>query len=313
MSMNWYSIVAIIISAIALLVATKNYRRKAGVLVRGGFSMSSSRDCVDRYVSQVLIENLKDRAITIFAIYLRVGHNYYIEIEDLEESPLVLKAYETFHKQYGPIQFYGLNSNKVDLNSLFENEKVRKRLVLSTSDGKYVVPAKIKHWHPVGDFFKNHMTATLRPVRLLHKKKHIGGNIKYVVEFIPEEGEAEVVTIHPRDHELKMFRAFSLTLESLESVDSLRNYLQRKQEEGLLNCKCFEVHDVTEWKLKALDFYDGRTIHARYYGFWMYHLFGRLGTLLSDRALKKKNEKMRMGNNSRQQKVESVSVERAES
>ena len=311
MPTSWYSAAAIFISALALLIAAKNYRRKAGVLVRGGFSISSSRDCDDRYVSHVLIENLKDRAITVFAIYLRVGHNYYIEVEDLEESPLVLKAYETFQKQYGPIQFYGLNSNKVDLNSLLADHKLRKRLVLSTSDGKYVVPARIKHWNPVSDFFTNHLTATLRPVRLIHKQKHIGGNVKYIIEFTPHDGEAEVVPIHPRDHELKMFRTFSLTRESLESADSLKEYLQRKTEEGLLKCKSFEVHDVDEWRSRASDFYTGKTIHARYYGFWKYHLLGRMGTWLSDRALKKKNEKARLEQLS-QPKVESLPSERAE-
>lgn len=259
-----------------------------------------------------MIENLKDRAITVFAISLRVGHNYYIEIEDLDESPLVLKAYETFDRQYGPIQFYGLNSNKVDLNSLLSNEGIRKRLVLSTSDGKYVVPASIKHWHPVGDFFRNHMTATLRPVRLVHKKTHIGGNVRYIIEFIPLKGEAEVVLIHPMDYELKMFRKFSLTYESLESADSLRNYLQGKMEEGLLDCQNFEVHDVNEWKSRALDFYKGKTIQARYYGFWKYHLLGRVGTLLSNRALKKKNERTQLESQCKQRRLEKAPAEQSE-
>jgi hypothetical protein len=179
----------------------------------------------------------------------------------------------------------------MDLNALLASDKIRKRLVLSTSDGKYVVPASIKHWHPVGDYFVNHLTATLRPVRLMHKNKHIGGNVRYIVEFITEEGDAEVVPIHPRDHELKMFRTFSLTRESLESTDALRSYLQKKMEDGVLNCKSFEVHDVNEWKSRALDFYSGKTIQARYYGFWKYHLLGRVRTLLSDRALKRSNDK----------------------
>ena len=68
MPVYWYSISAICISTVALLVAVKNYRRKAGIFVRGSFAISSSRDCDDRYVSDVLIENLKDRAITVFSI-----------------------------------------------------------------------------------------------------------------------------------------------------------------------------------------------------------------------------------------------------
>lgn len=311
MPTNWYSTVALFVSALALLIAAKNYRRKAGLLVRGGFSISSSRACDDRYVSHVLIENLKDRAITVFAIYLRVGHNYYIEIEDLEENPLILKAYETFQKQYGPIQCYGLNTNKVDLNSLLVDKKIRKRLVLSTSDGKYVVPSRIKRWNPIGDYFSNHMTATLRPVRLMHKTVFIGGNVKYIIEFTPQKGEVEVVPVQSRDYELKMFRTFSLTRESLESADSLRDYLQRKFDEGLLTCKSFDVLDVDEWKSRALEFYSGKTIRARYYGFWKYHLLGRVGTWLSDREFKKKNKKARQETLLRP-KVKNLPAERAE-
>lgn len=286
----WFSIAAIFISTLALLIAVKNYWRKAGLLVRGSFGITSSRDCEDRYVSSVLIENLKDRAITIFAIYLRVGEGYYIEIEDFEESPLILKAYETFQKQYGPIQFYSVSSNKVNLNSLFENKKIRKRLVLSTSNGKYVVPASIKHWSPTGDFFRNYLTAHLRPIRLIHKAKHIGGNARYIIEFVPHEGKVEVVSIHPRDYELKMFNNFSLTRESLESADSLKNYLEKKIEEGLLKCKSYEVHDVNEWKLRNLKFYSEQTIKAVHYGFWRYNLMGRLGTWFSNRSMIKKNK-----------------------
>lgn len=269
MPVSWYSIAAICISTVALLVAIKNYRRKAGIFVRGSFAISSSRDCDDRYVSDVLIENLKDRAVTVFSIYLRVGHNFYIHIEDFEKSPLVLKAYETFQKRYGPIQFYGLNSNRVDLNSLLGDHKIRKKLILSTSDGKYVVPSSLRHWNPVGEFFKNHLTATLRPVRLTHKGKDIGGNIKYIIEFIPHEGEPEVVPIHPRDYELKIFRTFSLTRDALQSATALEEYLRTKSEEGVLKCNSFKVHDIDAWRSRE-DFYTDKTIHGRYYGFFTY-------------------------------------------
>jgi hypothetical protein len=45
--------------------------------------MASSVYCDDPYLSSLVIENLKDRAITIFEIYLKVGNHCYIQIEDL--------------------------------------------------------------------------------------------------------------------------------------------------------------------------------------------------------------------------------------
>lgn len=291
MSTPWYAIAAVCISTLALLVAAKNYWRKAGVFVRGIFSITSSRDCDDHYVSHVMIENLKDRAITVFCIYLRVGHSYYIEVDDLDEKPLVLKAYESFQKEYGPIQFYGINSNRMNLNALLKDQKVPKRLVLSTSEGKYVVPSRIRRWNPVGDFFRNHLTAVVRPVRTVFKDKHVGGNIRYVIEFFGHEGPREIVLIHPEDYRLKIFRTFSLTRESLESVESLKAYLQAKTDKGLLSAKSFSVHDVDAWRQRTSEFYDGELLEAEYFGPFKYHVVGRILTRISDRELEKQNAK----------------------
>lgn len=294
MSTPWYVIAAVCISAVALFVATKNYRRKAGIFVRGSFSIASSRDCDDQYVSNIILENLKDRATTVFSIYLRVGPNYYVEIEAFDEKPLLLRAYETYVKEYGPIQFYGINSNRMNLNALLKDARVPKCLVLSTSDGKYVVPSNIRRWSPVGDFFRNHMTAVVRPVRTVFKEKYVGGNIRYVIEFVGENGAAEIVPIHPEDFRLKMFRTFSLTRESLESVASLNAYLEEHLKNGKLLFRSFTVHDVDAWRQRASEFYTGKTIEAQYYGIFKYHIVGKVLTRISDRRLAKESAKQRL-------------------
>jgi hypothetical protein len=285
----WYAVAAICLSVIALFVATKTYLRKAGVLVRGAFSIASSRDCNDRYVSRVILENLKDRAITIFALYLRVGHSYYIEVEDFEEKPLILKPFETYQKEYGPIQFYGISNKRMNLNALLEDRKIAKRLVLSTPDGKYVVPTSMRTWSPIGDFFNNQMTAVVRPIRTLLKEKYIGGNIQHVIEFVGEGGTEEIIPIHPDDYELKVFRNFPLTRDSLASRDALDAYLQAQVDNGKLVCKSYVVHDVTTWRDRANEFYTGKTIEAKYYGLLQYHVAGWLFTRYSDWKLKRAN------------------------
>jgi hypothetical protein len=151
MTTPWYVIAALFVSATALFVAAKNYWRKAGIKVRGTYSIASSRDCNDKYVSTIILENLKDRAVTIFALYLRVGHSYYIQIEDFEDRPLLLRAFETYQKDFGPIQFYGINNNRINLNRLLDDRNIKKGLVLSTADGKYVVPSRIMQWNPIAD------------------------------------------------------------------------------------------------------------------------------------------------------------------
>lgn len=292
MNPSWYAIIALSVSTLALVVATKNYRRKAGILVRGEFNIASSIQCKDRYVSNMLIENLKDRAITIFAIYLQVGHSYYIELEDFEEAPLILKAYETFRKQYGPIQLYKTNSKRVNMNPLLEEVKIQKRLVLSTSDGKYIIPSRIKRWSPIGDSFKNSLTATLRPVILKHKGKYIGENVRYIIDLINEDHQ-ESILIYSNTTEHNNHLDFPLTSDSIESIEKLTAYLQKVKDEGALKCESFCVIDVGNRKSTTLSPHYSTTIEAPYHGFWEHHISGQAITWLLNRELKRINEKLR--------------------
>jgi hypothetical protein len=79
------SIVALLVSITALIYTVKTYILKSGAHVRGLFSIHSSISCEDKYVGRIALENMKDRATVIFKIYLLVGKNYYIELEDFEE------------------------------------------------------------------------------------------------------------------------------------------------------------------------------------------------------------------------------------
>src|SRR5258708_3289836 len=219
------ALISLSISSLALVIALKNYRRKTGTYIRGNITTASGRACNDTYVSEVVLENLKDRAITIFSIYLRLGLNYYVELEDLEASPLVLKPFETYRKEFGPIEFYGINGNKIILNELFSGAKAKNRLVLSTSEGKYKVPSSMRRWSPIGDFFRNHLTAVIKPVQSVYKNKYIGANVAYVVEIFGQNGDDEIVRLQLRDFELKVFRKFSLTQEALSSKENLEALL----------------------------------------------------------------------------------------
>ncbi len=290
MTPTWYLIVALSISTVALVIATMNYRRKSGSLVRGIFSIGSSIECNDLFVNSLILENLKDRAITVYAIYLRIGHNYYITLEKFEDKPLLLKAFETYQKEYGPIQFYGINTDRIDLNKLLQNPKVKRRLVLSTGDGKYVVPSPIKRWHPVGDFFKNHLTAIIHPVQITFKGKYLGSNIRYVVEFTGENGNEEIVLIHPEDFRVKKFRNFTLTKETLNTKESLETHLQEQMDNGKLICKKIVVHDTTLGQKNVGEFYNGKLLEAPYCGRFQYYIAGRLFTWSADRKLKRENK-----------------------
>jgi len=286
---------ALCVSISAFIVAVKNYLRKAGTFVRGSFSISSSVHSNGSYLSTLTLENIKDRAVTIFAIYLQIGSNYFLTIEDLTKKPLILRAFETHQQSYGPIEFYEVNTRRIDLEELLRSGKSRKRLVLSTSDGKYVVPSNLQRWNPIVHFFDNHLTAIITPVRSIYKTVPIGGTIKYFIEFTDSGGAEEIVPIHPDDFELKLFKTFQLTKESLETKDSLAAFLQQQVDAGKLVCKAFKVFDLEERRNTLAELFPGMPIKARPYSAFQYYVLGRLSTLYSNWQIRRTNRALAKG------------------
>ena len=141
--------------------------------LRGGYGTTSSIACEESFVSRVVLENLKDRPVTIYGIYLRVGYNIYIVIEDFAAKPLTLKAFETYQNDYGPIDFYSVGTNRIAVGKFLSDRKLKKRLIVSTSDGKYTVRKLMRQWDPVYDFFRNHLTSIVHPIRQYIKAKHM--------------------------------------------------------------------------------------------------------------------------------------------
>jgi len=285
------STVAMIVSIIALVYTAKTYLLKSGAHIRGSYGIcSSSVMSEEQYITSLTLENLKDRAVVIFKVYLRLGHNYFVEVENFEDSPLILRPFEAYKKEYGPIDFYGMNMDRIDINDLFSNKRIKKNIILSTSDGKYVVSSRIEHWDPVIDFFKNHFTAVIHPMRSIYKGKSYGLNAKYIVEFKMENGREEVVAIYPRDYEIKKFRNFRLTKESLDSKEALEEYLYNQIGVGLLNCEDILVHEMEIWRNEVYELKNKKVIQARYYNWFTYNIAGPVITKMSDYRLKRKNK-----------------------
>ncbi len=272
--------IPILISLTALFFAVRSYRRKSGILIRGSYAIGSSRACDDWYLSSITLENVKDRATTIFAIYLRLGYNNYIEIENFEKSPLILRAFETYKKDYGPIEFYSFNLFRIDIGKLLLDQKVKKQLFLSTSEGKYKVPLITPKWSPLSDYFSNHMTITAKTVRSIYKEKAIGSNIKYVVQVTTNNGEEEIIPIHFADYKLQVFNNFSLSKHDLESKANLELLLKTQIANGNLICKSFEVYNVQAWREKAHRYYLNHTVPVVTYGAIRYYVFGKIMSLI---------------------------------
>lgn len=284
------AISAMIVSLVALIYTVKTYILKSGTNIRGSYGKcSSSIYSDDQYVTNVTLENLKDRAIAIFEIYLKIGHNYFLEIETFDDQPLILKPFEVFYKEYDPIDLYSYGMSRIDLNKLLSNEKIKKQLVLSTSDGKYVVTSWIKRWNPIYDFFDNHLITVIQSCRTKYKGKSYGINVKYIVDIKMENGKEETIPIYPEDYKRKNFKKFNLSKESLDSKESLEEFLYEQVGNGLLNCKEITVHDFSVWRDEIYESENEKTIKAEYCNWFVYNFIGPLYTKLSDFRFHRKN------------------------
>lgn len=290
------SLIAIVISLFALIFTVKMYLLKLGCRIKGSFGIGSSVACEDKYVSHLILENLKDRAIIIYKIYLQLGYNYYLEVEDFQSDPLVLKPFEIYKKDYEPIDFYSVNLNRILINDFIDNKKVKKRLVLSTSMGKYKIKSNIKYWDPISIFFKNYTTALIRPMRSMYKGKSYGENVKFIIDII-KNGKTDTIAIYPEDYRIRKLKKFNFTRESLESKETIEAFLYKKAIDGLLNCDDFTVHEVEKWREEVYEWKDKKVIIAEYYNWWTSKVVGFIYTKYDNYKLNKENKELEIKRN----------------
>ncbi|HDS1038167.1 TPA: hypothetical protein QDZ42_001364 [Stenotrophomonas maltophilia] len=273
-----FPLLACLISLMALWVAVRNYQRKRGLDMRASFSVSSNIDCEDVYVSSLIIENVKDRACVIFAIYLQVGRSLYVNLVDFGDAPLLIKPFEAYAKDLGPIEHYQANFSRFNINELMRSRDVRKRLVCSTSEGRYAVPSRMKRWDPLMSSFSNILAGVIYPQWSEYKGLVVGGKVKYIVELSGRGSDSQKILLRSDSYGFKTFHKFNLTKDSLSSSASLREFLAERKEEGGLGSLNFEVIDVEasrQQRFSQFGILEGDPVVLKEHSFWSYHFVGR--------------------------------------
>ena len=284
---------AVAVALIATVFTARAFLLKSGMDLRGSFSISSSIACEDKYVSHVTIENAKDRAAVLFGIYVELGHGHYIEVENFENEPLIIPPFGIIRRNYDPIEFYSSNMKRVRIERLLEGKRARQRLVLSTAEGRYVVRKWIKHWMPVFDFFKNHLTFILHQKRSIYQGKAYGSNAKFILVITLTDGREEVIPVFEDDHRFKKFKDFRLSPESLQSKEALEEFLLERAVEGDLTCQDLSVLDLDDWRKEVYEDYRSVPVELEPQGWWLYHLVGPVFTWWRNWDLRRKNRKNR--------------------
>lgn len=274
----WLSVATFVVALVAAVYAIRAFWLKSGLEIRGSASLMQSITSEDRYIHEVTLENLKDRAVVIFKIFLEVGHGYFIELEDFEAEPLILRPFEAVRRKYEPMDHYSVGMRRIRMDGLLGNPTVRRRLVLATSQGRYNVSRWVNRWDPISLCFANHATGIVRPIRSTLDGRSFGSGTKYVLKLQGVGLADEVIPIYPRDYQVKKFRRFQLSLESLQSKEALETFLLERAIAGELRCSALEVFDLEEWRREAYASQVLDTIDANPRGWFVYHVLGRVMT-----------------------------------
>lgn len=285
------SLLALVVSFCALIFLVISVLRKAGLKLRANLIECSNSACEDKYFSKITIENLKDKSVVIFKIYVKFEHHIYLEIQDFEEEPLILKPYEVFTKSYDPLDFYSTGTDRVRLNKFF-NDRTRRTITLSTSEGKYSVKPKSKRWSPYGAFFSNAYTGIIKPIRSTYNGIAYGENALFIVELIYKGDSTDIFAIYPNDHQLKKFKNFQLTKKAISSEHDLRVFLEKQQKLGKVLYTDFKIHDVKRWNQENRN-QNRRDFEAQHLTWFRYHIVGRFLSKVRNFKLNRKNKKNR--------------------
>lgn len=305
------AIVALIISIIALIYTIATYMLKRGVKIRGSFIACGTFETKDNYIHEVYLENMKDKPLVIYNIYLQIGHNIYVDLlnhpNDFNDTikPIIIPPYEVKIIQFGPQLFYDDGCSVIDNISdyIYGEKNIKKKLVLSTNEGKIRVKSNIKMWDPLYDF-SNHYTQIIRPHRLYcdgntYEATSFGSNTLYVVKVLLRNKETMLCPIY-KGRKGPYFPALDLTEDVLRTKESLTLFLKHQSEAGSIDC---EILDVADYKTRIDDIKKDRErygVHqVKPFGWFEYYIVGRIYSFVKNYKTKLRNNQIQRDNKKR--------------
>lgn len=286
------SLVALIVAVIALSYTIRSYRLKAGDKVRFSYSLQADVEEEDKYIRSITIENLKDKALVIFEIYLKIGNGLYLELEIFENAPLIIGPFEVYQKEFDPVIFYSSNMKRVKLDHLFENEKIKPYVVLSTTNGEYRVKAYIRRWSPLGEYFGNAYAGIIQPRRLMHRGRAYGSQVRFLLDIEIHDGSRECIPIYSEDYPRQPLRNLTLTKDSIETKDSFDAFIREKLSDGTINWKSYQIIEFRKKVEDIKGFLDDGPIEPEPVWLLKYHILGRLRSTIESIQMWRNNRRL---------------------
>jgi len=304
-----FAFLALLLSVVAVYFTVVTFRLKKGSFLRGQYIVSNSIATNDPYVCEVLLENLKDRSVVIFGIYLQLDNGYFLCLEEFEEDPLIISPFEVVRREYDPLDGYSFNTRRLKIDALLENRR-RTKIMLSTTDGMIKVKKPVFVNKPVYQWFKNHFIITIGVDRTNIRGKSYGGATKYLVSLFNDDELIQAIQLYGHDHNYKWFRDLGGEASDLTSSETVQKLFERVILEKKSKANRVEVIDYQEALRKRYEDYDLEPWVAERRSWIFVYVVGRLLTIWDTRRLRRENKARQKQNSSKNSQI--VTSEQAE-
>ncbi|MFW1949885.1 hypothetical protein ACG907_18550 [Acinetobacter bereziniae] len=273
-----YFLPTLLISILGLYVTSSNYLRKSGIDISAAFSTTSDLFSQERYISSILLVNKKDKPVIINKVFIRLGNNIYIHMYGDYYEAFVLKPYESFNQKLEPHMAYMVGSNLVgDLTDVLYNKKIKKKIVLDTTDGMYVC-SDLKRKDTFYKILSHYYTSLI----VRHKGKFIndipvGNNTLYFIELLTKDSENSFIKISNKPEESLLDGKLKFNIELLKTVEGknhIEEVINKAITDGDLDWKSFKVHSQLNIIKHYEKFKDNEIINLndmKYYNGWFMH------------------------------------------
>lgn len=272
------------VSMIALVYAGYQFYLKIGTSFYGVYSLTHSSSGRQRYISEVIIENRKDKAVAVSFIYLRIRSNIYLELVDYESSPRIVAPFETIKidLQEG-VSGYIASTYKVDLDAFLADRNVKKSLMVATPQGLSKVKRYKKFWNVYIESLRNHFIVPVRPVKKFYAGKEYSDSLQFVVLEENNEGKVKEYFLYRRM--TYSINGVSVPVDEFKSAEEMEVFLritaQAYAEPLKVRCVGYTYSDFEKYE----------EVEIPHGGFWMTHVVGKFYTWLHGWSLAIRNKR----------------------
>ena len=295
---NFDTIIAIssaVISIIALVFTIKAFWLKKGAKITGYIIFCSDIQSEDDYPEEIILNNNKDKSIVINKIFMRFGFNCYLLIEDFGDKPLIIPAFESYKKKYEPIVSYSASANRASINKLIKDKKIKRKIYLSTPEGKIIVSSPKKQWDPIMLCFKNCATHYVEPDRIYYKGNAYGCRTTYLVE-LKKDGKENILSFTPEDaHLIKYKNIFKGDIifneTAFDSVEKLTAYFMELKKQNMVEFDEINVIDFQEYLGVNYQINKDKIVEIPKLNVFQYYILGKIVTKIRNKEIKKQNKK----------------------